>query len=118
MVSTTLFDERSSKSGRRRWWRVDEIPLSRIAVYELIKSGLVQSIVVRWPGSTKGRRLIDGDSLDRYFESLATAQFEPTPVKRGKSTGRRRKVSAEQSTEVTTTEALQNEKARSADVAH
>src|SRR6202035_4560564 len=59
-----------SRSGRRRWLQVDEMPFSRAVTYKLIDAGLISSVVVSWPGSRRGRRLIDGDSLDSYLESL------------------------------------------------
>jgi hypothetical protein len=63
-----------SRSGRRRWLRVDEMPFSRAITYKLIDAGLISSVVVTWPGSRRGRRLIDGDSLDSYLERLTTKQ--------------------------------------------
>jgi hypothetical protein len=63
-----------SRSGRRRWLRVDEMPFSRAITYKLIDAGLILSVVVTWPGSRRGRRLIDGDSLDTYLESLTAKQ--------------------------------------------
>jgi hypothetical protein len=51
-----------SRSGRRRWLQVDEMPFSRAITYKLIDAGLISSVVVIWPGSRRGRRLIDGDS--------------------------------------------------------
>ena len=64
-----------SRSGRRRWLQVDEMPFSRAITYKLIGAGLISSVVVTWPGSRRGRRLIDGDSLDSYLETLATKQI-------------------------------------------
>jgi hypothetical protein len=63
-----------SRSGRRRWLQVDEMPFSRAVTYKLIDAGLISSVVVTWPGSRRGRRLIDGDSLDCYLESLTAKQ--------------------------------------------
>jgi len=63
-----------SRSGRRRWLQVDEMPFSRAITYKLIDAGLISSVVVTWPGSRRGRRLIDGDSLDSYLESLTAKQ--------------------------------------------
>jgi len=63
-----------SRSGRRRWLQVDEMPFSRAITYNLIDAGLISSVVVTWPGSRRGRRLIDGDSLDSYLESLTAKQ--------------------------------------------
>ena len=63
-----------SRSGRRRWLQVDEMPFSRAITYKLIDAELISSLVVTWPGSRRGRRLIDGDSLDSYLESLTAKQ--------------------------------------------
>jgi hypothetical protein len=65
-----------SRSGRRRWLQVDEMPFSRAVTYKLIDAGLISSVVVTWPGSRRGRRLIDGDSLDSYLESLTAKQTQ------------------------------------------
>jgi hypothetical protein len=54
--------------------QVDEMPFSRAITYKLIGAGLISSVVVTWPGSRRGRRLIDGDSLDSYLETLAAKQ--------------------------------------------
>ena len=54
--------------------QVDEMPFSRAITYKLIDAGLISSVVVTWPGSRRGRRLIDGDSLDSYLETLAANQ--------------------------------------------
>ncbi|HEV3210579.1 MAG TPA: hypothetical protein VGY91_09970 [Chthoniobacterales bacterium] len=48
------------------------MPFSRAITYKLIDAGL--SVVVTWPGSRRGRRLIDGDSLDSYLEGLTAKQ--------------------------------------------
>jgi hypothetical protein len=64
----------TNKRGRRRWLRVDEGPFSRVFCYKLIDLGLVDSVLLRLPGSKKGIRLIDGDSLDQYLEKLAAEQ--------------------------------------------
>ena len=61
-------------SGRRRWLQVGEMPFSRAIIYKLIDAELISSFVVTWPGSRRGRRLIDGDSLDSYLESLTAKQ--------------------------------------------
>jgi hypothetical protein len=50
------------------------MPFSRAITYKLIDAGLVSSVVVTWPGSKRGRRLIDGDSLDWYLEKLTAKQ--------------------------------------------
>jgi len=62
------------KSGRRRWLDVGDSPFSRATTYRLFKEGLVASVVVTMPGSRRSRRLIDGDSLDRFLEGLMSEQ--------------------------------------------
>src|SRR5260370_18683143 len=73
VMRSQLLSEKS-RSGRRRWLQVDEMPFSRAITYKLIKAGLISSVVVTWPGSRRGRRLIDGDSLDSYLETLTAKQ--------------------------------------------
>jgi hypothetical protein len=50
------------------------MPFSRAITYKLIGAGLISSVLVSWPGSKRGRRLIDGDSLDFYLEGLTEKQ--------------------------------------------
>jgi hypothetical protein len=50
------------------------MPFSRAITYQLIEAGLISSVVVTWPGSRRGRRLIDGDSPDSYLESSTAKQ--------------------------------------------
>src|ERR1700689_4986434 len=57
-----------NRRGRRRWLQVDEMPFSRAITYKLIDARLISSVVVIWPGSRRGRRLIDGDSLDSFWK--------------------------------------------------
>jgi hypothetical protein len=78
-------------SERRRWLRVKELPWSRALTYSMLRAGVLQSILLTYPGCVKGLRLIDGDSLDRYLEGLAKNEFTPSPCKRGKGQGRPRK---------------------------
>jgi hypothetical protein len=73
VMRSQLFSE-ISRSRRRRWLQVDEMPFSRAVTYKLIDAGLISSVVVTWPGSRRGRRLIDGDSLDSYLERLTANQ--------------------------------------------
>jgi hypothetical protein len=47
---------------------------SRFTQQVLIDAELISSVVVTWPGSRRGRRLIDGDSLDSYLESFTAKQ--------------------------------------------
>jgi hypothetical protein len=90
MVKTNLLNE-VSISGRRRWLRVNELPWSRAITYSMLHAGVLQSILLTYPGCLKGLRLIDGDSLDRYLEGLANKEFTPSPCKRGKGCGRPKK---------------------------
>jgi hypothetical protein len=54
--------------------RVNQLPFSRGYTYKLLAIGALESVLVQSPGSKKGVRLIDGDSLDRYLEKLAAEQ--------------------------------------------
>jgi hypothetical protein len=54
----------------------------------MLRAGVLQSILLTYPGCVKGLRLIDSDSLDRYLEGLANKEFTPSPCKRGKGCGR------------------------------
>ena len=75
MISKKMLNERG-RAGRMRWLDVDDVPLGRAVVYKMIRSGQLQSVLVNWPGSKRGRRLIDGDSLDSYLEDLAAKQLQ------------------------------------------
>jgi hypothetical protein len=66
---------RSKIPRGQRWLRVRELPLNRNLVYHLINEGLVDSVIIRKPGGKKGVRLIDGDSFDRYLESLRGEKY-------------------------------------------
>ncbi len=68
------------------------MPFSRAITYKLMDAGLISSVVVTWPGSSRDRRLIDGDVwlvLERITQnSFAGSQREGSPhamdvVKRG-----------------------------------
>ena len=59
------------------------MPFSRAVTYKLIDSGLISSVVVSWPGSKRGRRLIDADSLDGYLEKLTAKQAATGPASKG-----------------------------------
>ena len=76
-ISFVLLLSEIGRRGRRRWLQVDEMPFSRAITYKLIDAGLISSVVVTWPGSRRGRRLIDGDSLDSYLENLTSKQALP-----------------------------------------
>lgn len=70
----TEFFKEPGKRGRGRWLSIDQCPFSRAYTYRLLNSGLVASVVVTLPGSRRSRRLVDGDSLDRYLELLMSQQ--------------------------------------------
>jgi hypothetical protein len=70
----TEFFREPGKGGRPRWLSIDDSPFSRAYTYRLLNSGLVASVVVTLPGSRRSRRLIDGDSLDRFLETLMAEQ--------------------------------------------
>jgi hypothetical protein len=55
---------------------MSELPFSRVYGYRLIEAGVLSSVLLKTPGSQKGIRLIDSDSLDRYLENLAAEQKE------------------------------------------
>ena len=57
----------------------------------MLRAGVLQSILLTYPGCVKGLRLIDGDSLDRYLEGLADKEFTRSPCNRGKGRGRPKK---------------------------
>jgi hypothetical protein len=75
VTSSTLFAETNAK-GRPRWLRVEQLPFSRAVAYTLINKGVVNSVLMTWPGSKRGTRLIDADSLDRYLEGLMQEQVK------------------------------------------
>jgi hypothetical protein len=70
----TEFFKEPGKCGRGRWLSIDQCPFSRAYTYRLLNSGLVASVVVTLPGSRRSRRLVDGDSLDQYLETLMAEQ--------------------------------------------
>jgi len=82
MVRTNLLNEVST-SGRRRWLRVNELPWSRALTYSMLRAGVLQSILLTYPGCVKGLRLIDGDSLDRYLEGLAKQRVHAQSLQEG-----------------------------------
>ena len=58
---------------RERWLRIADLPFSRDCWYAHFQDK-VSAVTVKKPGSRQGLVLIDGDSLDRYLESLAAEQ--------------------------------------------
>jgi hypothetical protein len=74
-MSNALLTE-TNKRGRSRWLRMSELPFSRVYGYRLIQAGILSSVLLKPPGSQKGIRLIDSDSLDSYLEKLAVEQKE------------------------------------------
>jgi hypothetical protein len=61
-------------TGRSRWVSIGSLPFSRTYVYDLLNKGLIESAVVRLPGSRRSRRLIDSESLNRWIEGQVQAQ--------------------------------------------
>ena len=43
--------------------------------YHLLREGLIESVLLKLPGSRKGLRLIDADSVDRFLESEKAKQI-------------------------------------------
>jgi hypothetical protein len=68
------FFREPGKGGRGRWLSIEDSPFSQAYTYRLLNAGLVASVVVTLPGSRRSRRLIDGDSLDRFLETLMAEQ--------------------------------------------
>ena len=58
-----------------RWIRIPQAvkysQLSRAFVYRLISAGKIKSISIKSEGKEKGVRLVDRESIEAYFESLA-----------------------------------------------
>ena len=52
------------------------MPFSRGYTYQLIDEGVLFSVELKLPGSKRGVRLIDCDSLDRYLIKLGREQGE------------------------------------------
>jgi hypothetical protein len=74
MKSQLLSETTADK--RRRWLRMTELPFSRVYAYKLIDAGILTTVLLTNPGSKKGIRLIDGDSLDAYLGELAKEQAD------------------------------------------
>jgi len=75
VANSQLFTERSCGNYNRfRWGDVEDVPFGRTRTYQLIKSGIIDSVLIKEPGKGRGRRLIDLDSLDRYLERLMAEQ--------------------------------------------
>jgi hypothetical protein len=64
----------TTANKRHRWLRMTELPFSRVYAYKLIDSGILNSVLLNNPGSKKGIRLVDGDSLDSYLMGLGKEQ--------------------------------------------
>jgi hypothetical protein len=81
-VSSSLRTEASKRSpNKQRWINVGDSPFSRAFTYRLISQGDIVSVLLRSPGARRGRRLIDGDSLDLFLENLAKQQAKQKEVK-------------------------------------
>jgi hypothetical protein len=72
MIRTMLME--TTERARPRWLRMSDLPFSRTFAYGLMSSGHLVSVVVNRPGSDKGVRLIDANSLDAYLEKRAEDQ--------------------------------------------
>jgi hypothetical protein len=72
MIKTMLVE--TTERARPRWLRMSDLPFSRTFAYSLMSSGHLVSVVVNRPGSDKGVRLIDANSLDAYLENRAADQ--------------------------------------------
>jgi hypothetical protein len=90
-MRSRLFSE-ISRTGRHRWLQVEEMPFSRAVTYKLIDAGLISSVVVCWPGSKRGRRLIDGDSLDLFLEGLTEKQASASVSRKGDDASTTRRI--------------------------
>ncbi len=77
---SSLLSEKKKGSRAQRWIRVNQLPFSRGYAYKLLAIGALESVLVQTPGSKKGVRLIDGDSLDRYLEKLTVEQKKEVAV--------------------------------------
>ena len=62
------------KGNRTRWLRVSDLPWSRGTTYRLISEDAFLSVILQLPGSRRKIRLVDAESLDRYFLRLAEKQ--------------------------------------------
>ena len=85
MVRTNFLNEVSSTSGRRRWLRVNELPWSRALTYSMLRAGILQSILLTYPGCVKGLRLIDGDSWIGISKVRRTKSSRPVLAKEGRA---------------------------------
>jgi hypothetical protein len=72
-MTAFLFEKRPG--GRLRWLRPSDLPWSRYMTYHLLREGLIESVLLKLPGSRKGLRLIDADSVDRFLESEKAKQI-------------------------------------------
>jgi hypothetical protein len=66
-------------SGQVEWIRPSQMPvifgISRSVAYELLSAGKIRSIVLRKRGGDgRGCRLINADSVRRFFANLAAEQ--------------------------------------------
>jgi len=66
------------KLERAKFARVHQVRavygLTDPTIYRLISARLIKSVVVQLPGTSRGTRLIELDSLDTYLATLAEAQ--------------------------------------------
>ena len=73
-MAASLKEQKLIPLSKTRWLRPKHLPFSRGHVYRLIAEGLLFSVEVRVPGSSRCVRLIDADSLDRYLLKLGREQ--------------------------------------------
>ena len=72
MQALSDFEVVESPSSYWKWKRVNAaakisgIPRSRL--FEMIKEGQIRSATVRHKGKTRGLRMVDMESLDRFLE--------------------------------------------------
>jgi len=77
MTATKLREPRQLKGC---WLRTEQTPLSRSFLYTLIKAGIIESMVLKAPGSKRGIRLICGDSLDAFLRDQVSKQSRKSGV--------------------------------------
>jgi hypothetical protein len=91
VMRSQLLSEKS-RSGRRRWLQVDEMPFSRAITYKLIEAGLISSVVVTWPPSSPSVEVLRAQGFARA-DTLQQFELNPELAKefRGTVIGRCRR---------------------------
>jgi hypothetical protein len=64
------------------WLRMRQLPIGQTLANQLIKAGHLKSVIVAAPGSKRGVRLVEAESLQTYLAGLPANL--PKLVKRGK----------------------------------